>query len=52
MITSPMTTIAAIIPMPKPITYVSVIGAGVAVGPGVTSGASSTTKAVSAWEPK
>ena len=47
MITSPMTTIAIIAPIPKPVTIVSVIDAGGSVGGGVTD-ASSTFMAVSA----
>ena len=43
-----MTTMRMALPMPK--TYVSVIGAGVAVGTGVASGASSTVKAVTACD--
>jgi hypothetical protein len=48
MITSPITMIATIMPIPKPVTYVSVIGAGVGVGAGVAAGAESTFMAVSA----
>jgi hypothetical protein len=48
---SPTTMIAMIIPMPKPIMYVSVIGAGVGVGAGVAAGAESTVTAVSAEDP-
>jgi hypothetical protein len=50
MITSPITTIAIIMPIPKPVTMVSVIGAGEGVG-SVTTGASSTFMKVSAYEP-
>jgi hypothetical protein len=48
---SPTTTMAMIMPMPKPIMYVSVIGAGDGVGGGVAAGAESTVMAVSADEP-
>jgi hypothetical protein len=48
---SPTTMIAMIMPIPKPVTYVSVIGAGVAGGGGVSAGAESTVMAVSAVEP-
>lgn len=44
-----MTMIAIIIPMPKPVTYASVMGAG--VGAAVGSGAASTCMVVSAYEP-
>ena len=50
MITSPITTIAIIAPIPKPVTIISVIGAGVGVGACVGSGAFSTLMAVTAEE--
>jgi hypothetical protein len=47
-IVSPITTIAIIAAVPMPKTYVSVIGAGVGVGGGVSAGTSSTVMPVSA----
>jgi hypothetical protein len=47
-IISPITIIAIIAAVPMPKTYVSVIGAGVGVGGGVSAGTSSTVMAVSA----
>ena len=49
MMISPIMTIATTAAAPMPKTYVSVIGAGIAVGAGVTTG-STTVKAVSAHE--
>ena len=48
--TSPIAMIAIIEPAPKPNTYASVIGAGVAVGAAVGCGADSTLRAVTADE--
>ena len=45
-----MTTIAIIIPIPKPVTIMSVFDEGVCVGACVDSGASSTLIAVMALE--
>jgi hypothetical protein len=47
MMTMPTATIAMMMPIPKPVTYVSVIPAGSGVGGGVACGAGSTTKLVS-----
>ena len=51
MMTRPIATIAASDAAPMPSTYVSVMGAGVADGAGVASGAFSTLMAVTADEP-